>query len=157
MGIAPPSLTAWGVRQEEPRIVQCQLPASQLSRAPPENMKFKVAIISFFVSSALLHGQSTNSGTVEGTVLDPSGAAIAGATVEVHNPVSHYSRSSQTDNQGKFQFPNIPYNNYHLSTSASGFQNEAQDINVRSGVPIELKINLEIGGSTTTVKCRSQR
>jgi hypothetical protein len=117
-----------------------------------ENMKFKIAIISFLASSICisLQGQS-NSGIVEGTVLDPSGAAIKGATVEAQNPVSHYDETSQTDDQGKFKFTNVPYNNYHMTTTASGFQTGVQDIDVRSTVPLELKIGLKIGASTTTV------
>ncbi len=90
-------------------------------------------------------------GTVHGSVVDPSGAAVNGATVEIQNPVSHYSESTQTDSAGNFQFVNIPYNNYHVSTTANGFQASAQDVNVRSTVPIELKIGLKLGAETTTV------
>jgi hypothetical protein len=95
--------------------------------------------------------QSVGSGTIRGTVLDPSGAAIKGATVEVHNPVSHYSLSLRTDDQGAFEFRNVPLNNYHLQASAKSFQTNQQDVNVRSSVPVELKIDLAIGASTTTV------
>ena len=71
-------------------------------------------------SSVATYAQSSsaNSGTVRGSVLDPSGAAIMGATVEIQNPVSRYDKSVQTDAQGNFEFDNIPYNNYHLSASA---------------------------------------
>lgn len=99
-----------------------------------------------------LHAQSvSSSGTIRGSVLDPSGAAIKGAVVEIHNPVSGYNPSTQTDAQGGFAFTNVPYNNYHLSVIASGFQTSAQDVDVRSPVPVELKISLTIGAATTTV------
>src|SRR5271170_2255343 len=88
---------------------------------------------------------SANAGTVRGTVLDPSGAAIMGATVEIQNPVSRYDKSVQTDTQGKFEFDNLPYNNYHLSASAKGFQGGEQDINVRSPLAVEVKIPVKIG------------
>jgi len=95
----------------------------------------------------------SSSGTVHGSVLDPSGAVIAGAVVTIENPVSHYSRSTVTDSQGKFEFDNLPYNNYHLSAAATatGFQTAAEDINVRSAVPMELKINLALGKETQSV------
>ena len=93
----------------------------------------------------------SNSGTVRGSVLDPSGAVIAGAAVTLQNPVSHYTRSVITDNQGQFQFPNIPYNNYHVSVTAAGFQAATQDIDVRSPVPLDLKISLPVGAETQTV------
>jgi len=93
----------------------------------------------------------SNSGTVQGSVLDPSGAVIAGAVVTIQNPVSHYSRSAASDSQGKFEFANIPYNNYHLTAVAAGFQAGTEDINVRSAVPMELKISLALGKETQTV------
>jgi hypothetical protein len=100
-----------------------------------------------------LSAQSTsaNSGTVRGSVLDPSGAVIKGATVEIHNPVSGYDKSVQTDAQGNFELGNIPYNNYHLSASAQGFQGGEQDVNVRSPLPVEAKISLKIGVANESV------
>jgi len=93
----------------------------------------------------------SSSGTVHGTVLDPSGASIASAVVMIQNPVSHYTRSTASDSQGKFDFPNIPYNPYHLTVVAKGFQAETQDIDVRSSVPLELKISLTLGTETQSV------
>jgi hypothetical protein len=93
----------------------------------------------------------SNSGTVHGSVLDPSGAVIAGTVVTIQNPVSHYIRSATTDAQGKFEFSNVPYNNYHLTAVAAGFQSATQDINIRSAVPQELTINLALGHETQSV------
>ncbi len=104
----------------------------------------------FFTSQVLSYAQS-NSGTVRGSVVDPSGAAIAGATVEIHNPVSHYDQSTKTSHQGTFEFDNIPFNNYHMVVTASGFQAGTQDVDVRSPLPLETKFNLAIGTATTTV------
>ena len=70
-------------------------------------------------SGVLSYAQS--GGTVRGSVADPTGAVIAGATVEIQNPVSHYMQQIKTDNQGNFVFDNVPYNNYHVTASASGF------------------------------------
>jgi hypothetical protein len=52
---------------------------------------------------------------------------------------------------GKFEFDNIPFNNYHLTASASGFQSGTQNIDVRSPVPVELKIDLQVGSAKTVV------
>src|SRR5690349_18816695 len=89
-------------------------------------------------------GQS-NSGTIQGTVVDPSGAVVVGANITIENPVSHYSRRATSDSGGRFEFANIPYNNYHLSASAAGFQPTAQDVDIRSTVPLEVKLNLALG------------
>ena len=108
-----------------------------------------------FACCALTYAQS--SGTIRGSVLDPSGAVIAGATVTIENPVSHYSQSTKTDPQGRFDLPNVPYNPYHLTAGASGFQVTSQDLDLRSAIPMDLKITLKIGEATTTVTVESSQ
>jgi len=102
------------------------------------------------VTPGPLSAQS-NSGTVRGTVLDPSGAVINGATVDISNPVSQYKRTTRTNDQGSFGFDNIPFNNYHLTAAASGFQTSDQDADVRSAIPVQVKFSLTIGAENSTV------
>ncbi len=71
--------------------------------------------------------------------------------MEIQNPVSHYDRTAQTDSQGKFEFDNVPFNNYHVTATAAGFQSAEQDTDVRSPIPLELKFALKIGTATTSV------
>jgi hypothetical protein len=94
---------------------------------------------------------SSGSGAVRGSVVDPSGAIIKGATVTIANPVSQYNRTSQTDAQGNFEFDNIPFNNYHASASAPNFQTGHQDLNIRSSVPVEMKLTLKLGAASESV------
>ena len=90
-----------------------------------ESMKRILAVCGLsllcFAVSSFAQSSSGSSGTVRGSVLDPSGAAIASAAVEIRNPVSGYSRTAVTDNQGKFQFDNLPYNPYHVTAAAPKF------------------------------------
>jgi hypothetical protein len=88
---------------------------------------------------------------VSGTVVDPSGAVVVGATVEMRNPVSGFTRTTVTDVKGNFSFPNVPFNPYHLTVTKQGFASSAQDVDVRSVVPTNLNINLTVTGSTETV------
>ena len=88
---------------------------------------FAVAI--FPISSFAQAGAT--SGTVTGTVTDPSGAVVAGATVSIENPVSEFRRSVMTDGAGSFTFVNVPFNPYHLTVSGSGFSSSAQDVDVQ--------------------------
>ena len=99
--------------------------------------------------------QTGNSSNVQGTVTDPSGAVVANAAVTMHNPVSGFERAATTDAAGNFSFPNVPFNPYHLTVTASGFAPFAQDVDVRSSVPVELKIALQIAGSSSTVTVES--
>jgi len=92
-----------------------------------------------------------NSGSINGAVLDPSGAVVANASVEIHNPVSGYDRTTTTDSKGNFSFPNVPFNPYHMTVTAAGFASYAQDVTVRSVVPASLQINLQVSSTSTTV------
>ena len=91
------------------------------------------------------------SGTVRGSVADPSGAVVRGASVEIQNPVSHYSHTAKSDAQGNFEFLNVPFNNYHLTAAFPGFQTAEQDADVRSPLPVEVKFSLAIGASTESL------
>src|SRR5277367_3728299 len=97
------------------------------------------------------YAQSTGGGSVLGSVTDISGAAMANVTIRILNPVSGYDRTVRTDNQGHFSFANLPSNNYHLAASAAGFQSADQDVNIRSAVPMEVKIVMKIGEAKTEV------
>ena len=92
-----------------------------------------------------------NSTGVTGTVADPTGAVIPGASVTIHNPVSGFERTTETDASGNFAIANVPFNPYHMSVTAQGFAPYAQDIDVRSSVPISVKISLQLAGANTTV------
>src|SRR5271166_2387359 len=97
-----------------------------------------------------------NSSTVNGTVADPTGAVVPGATVVIHNPVSQYSRTATTDGDGKFSFTSVPVAPYHLSVSVTGFAPYAQDVDVRSAVALNLKITLQISASAESVTVQGE-
>jgi hypothetical protein len=108
-----------------------------------------ICLICFSFSSFAQSGG--NSTSVDGTVTDPSGAVVSNATVEVRNPVSGFQRTATTDATGKFVIPNVPFHPYHLTVSATGFAPKVQDIDVRSVVPVNLAISLQVTGSTESV------
>ncbi len=108
-----------------------------------------VAIL-FSVAISSVHAQA-NSGSITGVVTDPSGAVIPGAAVSILNPLSQYSRTSVTDNTGRFRFANIPFNPYHLSVVMSGFGNFVQDVDVTSVVPVNLSVSLKVNVASSTV------
>ena len=87
---------------------------------------------------------ATGNSSLSGVVADPSGAVVPGATIEIRNPVSQFDRSTTTDSAGRFSFPNVPFNPYHLSVKVAGFAAYSQDVDVRSAVPLALKITLQI-------------
>src|SRR5580698_28421 len=113
-------------------------------------------ILVCYLAIGLQANAQSNSASLSGTVLDSSGAVVPNATIEIHNPVSHFDRSATTDGAGKFSFGNVPFNPYHLSVAANGFAAYAQDIEVRSSVPLDVKINLQVAVSSETVTVQSE-
>ena len=104
----------------------------------------------FLIVPSSMLAQS-NSGIVQGTVVDPQKAAIAGAKVRLENPVSGHVNEVETGADGMFHIANIPFNPYHLTVTAPGFNNFTQDVDVRSTVPITLEIPLKLGAASTSV------
>jgi Carboxypeptidase regulatory-like domain len=94
--------------------------------------------------------QLGNSGSMEGIVKDPSGAALLGAKVEINYPVSGFTRTTATASDGTFRFTNIPFNTYHMTIAAPGFAAYTQDVDVRSTVPISMPISLKMGSAAST-------
>jgi hypothetical protein len=95
--------------------------------------------------------QLGNSGSIEGVVKDSSGGVVANATVEILNPVSTFRRQATTASDGSFRFTNVPFNPYHLTATATGFAPYAQDIDLRSTVPVPVQITLKVGSEVTSV------
>jgi hypothetical protein len=95
--------------------------------------------------------QSGNAGAVRGTVTDPSGAVIPGATVHLTNSISGLDRTVTTDATGQFELSNIPFNPYQISVSAAGFSSITQGIGIRSSIGTTLKLVLPIAGASSTV------
>jgi hypothetical protein len=110
-----------------------------------------VFALAFFLTQIVTLAQLGNSGSIEGVVQDASGGVIAGAKVEVSNPVSRFTRETVTDANGNFRITNVPLNPYHVVVSVEGFATFTQDVEVRSTVPTALKISLKVGASATSV------
>ena len=118
-----------------------------------QRASFAALFISIFFSFSAIQAQSAgNSGTIYGTVTDPTGAVIRGASVAIENPVSGYNRHTTSDSTGRYQFTNLPLNPYHLTISAPSFGTISQDADVRSTVPITVNLSLKLGETSTTVE-----
>jgi hypothetical protein len=92
-----------------------------------------------------------NTGTIQGTVTDPSGAAIPKADVSIHNPITGYNQTVQSGSDGSFRLINIPPNPYHLDVAVSGFAPYSQTVDITNSLPVQVKATLAVAGSSTSV------
>lgn len=97
-------------------------------------------------------GGSGMTGSLSGTVKDPQGAVVAGASVVLTNTRTNQSFEMTTDDEGRYRAENLPAGVYTLSASASGFQKSVvTNLNVTAGVRSNFGVNLQVGGVTATV------
>ncbi|HEX8137376.1 MAG TPA: TonB-dependent receptor [Pyrinomonadaceae bacterium] len=119
------------------------------------NYRTSIYFIALLLCAPLLvsvsAGAQTRIGTIQGTVKDPNGALVAGASVTVSQTVTGYQQTTQTDAQGSFKLVNIPFNSYLVRIEAAGFQAAEQHVDLESAVPTSLDIKLAVGATTETV------
>ena len=94
--------------------------------------------------------------SITGTVVDTTGAVVPGAKVEIRNVVSGLARDTVSDNAGSFTISNLPLNPYHLTVTASGFAPFAKDVEVRSSVPVVLKVALSVETAVQTIEVNGE-
>ena len=109
----------------------------------------------FSTSAVNTLAQGLSAGTVTGVVVDPNNAVVPNATVTIANSVTGYTRVANTGTDGTFRFDNVPPNPYELYASATGFASAHQRLEVRSAVPISVKIPLAVGSATAVVTITS--
>jgi outer membrane receptor protein involved in Fe transport len=96
--------------------------------------------------------QETTTG-FQGTIKDPSGAVIAGATVEVSGPALIGTRKVQTDAAGNYRFAALPPGDYTLTVSATGFRTYKQSgIGMTVGRFPNIDVQLQVGTLAETVE-----
>ena len=78
-------------------------------------------LASILVITTVTFGQST-SGSINGTVKDPGGALVPGATVTVTNPATSITQTAVTADDGGFSVPQLPPGNYTITIEKDGFK-----------------------------------
>ena len=92
-------------------------------------------------------------GSINGTVLDPSGAAVAGASVTVNDAAINVTASATTQKSGFFQIFNLPIGTYTVSVSQAGFQKEElSHVSVREAQATTVEVSLKVGQNTESVE-----
>ena len=105
-----------------------------------------------FLCSAFGFGQSQNA-SLEGQVIDKTGATIPQATVTLSAAERSLSSSLQTDNDGRFAFPNLLPGSYDLSITAKGFRTYVQHgIQLLANQSAQIPVSMEIGDASTKVE-----
>src|SRR5260370_40509864 len=89
-------------------------------------------LLAILLAAPFAGAQSTG-GRIRGTVMDPSGGAVVGATVTLINEATHATRVVQTGANGEYIFIEVPVGAYEIDATSQGFKKSA-----RKGIPLDL-------------------
>jgi TonB dependent receptor-like, beta-barrel/Carboxypeptidase regulatory-like domain/TonB-dependent Receptor Plug Domain len=90
------------------------------------------------------HARATVFGNVRGIVHDPQHRPVAKASVKLKSATSDWSQTAQTNDDGEFSFPAVPFGDYSVSVTASGFSAEKQILTLASDTSSILHFQLSI-------------
>src|ERR1700722_14466040 len=95
-------------------------------------------------------------GTIRGTVIDPTGAQVGGATIALTNVATNASQTATTDNAGRYILNFVPPGTYSETASAAGFRTAKQNnIIVEIAVDRPVDFKLEVGLVSSQVEVTS--
>src|SRR5215510_690964 len=117
-------------------------------------MSLLTAFGTLLLLAAGVFAQTQTTGTIEGTVTDPNGAVVPGATIKVASPNLMRVQSATTDGQGRYRIANLPPGKYTVTVKAvSGFAKfEQTDLNVNLSTTTTADIKLQPQGATAVVE-----
>ncbi|HEY3135662.1 MAG TPA: carboxypeptidase regulatory-like domain-containing protein [Blastocatellia bacterium] len=104
----------------------------------------------FLLCGIVVHAQDTT--TMSGTVTDPQGKVVGGATVSITNSATSASRDTKTNDDGSYVFNQIQPGTYTVRVEAKGFKtNVRENFELLVRTPATLNFQLEVGAVTETV------
>lgn len=93
---------------------------------------------------------------LQGTVQDPSGSLVAGATITLTNTSTQVTQTTTTDDSGLFRINSFPPGNYTAKAEKPGFQTEVIDFGVGTGELRNLSFTLNVATVTANVVVTTQ-
>src|SRR5688572_12592139 len=110
-------------------------------RIPPRGFSL---ILTILVSAVVVFAQ-TPTGSINGRVLDPNGAAVANATVTIKEPATNREITTQTNNEGFYEARNLPIGRYTVTVTQTGFATASvENIVVQTGQTATTDVTLTV-------------
>jgi Carboxypeptidase regulatory-like domain len=108
-----------------------------------------------FSAANVLFGQST--GSIRGTITDPSGSVVVDATSTLTETSTHLTRTVHSNSNGIFVFPDLPIGSYALRVTSTGFATgNYPALTLLTGQVIDLPVKLSLGSQSQEVTVTSE-
>ncbi len=99
---------------------------------------------------------AANTGTIAGTITDPQGAVVVGATVTLIDIATNNSRTTTTNASGRYIFVDVLPGKYRVTVTKQGFATtKAENQEVTVGSALTLNLTLQVGGASVVVEVQS--
>ena len=119
-------------------------------------MRHAVICLAMLLAAGSAFGQAGGTGTIQGTVTDPSDAVVAGASVTATNAATGITTERQTTQAGFFALTLLPAGEYTVTVKASGFQTFTQlHVVVDALQVVGVNPKLQLGGANQSVTVES--
>src|SRR5260221_12836203 len=110
---------------------------------------FTLALLLVAVGGSFAQG---NQGTIQGTVVDQTGAVVPGAEIVATRTATAATFTTTTTSDGFFEFPILPVGTYDLQVKRSGFTTLTdKGVELHIGAKLNLKLELKLSGKEETV------
>ena len=108
-------------------------------------------VVALLLAPSHLVAQATG-GSLVGTIFDQSGAAVAGADVDIVNVATNVTARSKTGSSGEYRADNLIPGSYRVTAKASGFKSMSQTVDVLLSKTETLNLTLVPGAATEVIE-----
>src|SRR5947209_9423577 len=116
-------------------------------KRPASNQRGATALLCALLLSLLAcvaASAQTGTSTVRGTVTDPQGNVVAGASVTLSNTEKNFTRTQATNSEGGYVFTSVPPGTYRLEAQATGFKKAVvSDVHALVNTPADQNVRSE--------------
>ena len=117
----------------------------------------KLISIAVLLLLPLVSMQAQSSSSLTGLVTDPSGGVVPGATIETVNSETNQKRTTLSDSQGRYSFPQMQPSTYQVTARAPGFSEVVvNNVRLLVNIPLTLDIQFTVGTVQQSVSVNAQ-
>src|SRR5579862_5853724 len=118
------------------------------------NLSLLVPVILMAFGTRAVVAQFT--GALSGTVLDPAGSAVPGASLRLANVATGVELAATSGSGGEYHFNSLPPATFRLTAQATSFSQAQYTVTLETGQTLNLDVKLAVGSATQTVQVSTQ-
>jgi hypothetical protein len=128
------------------------MPATTFKKGTQMKNLLRLVLVTCFAFYGTVCFAQEPTGSIEGTVSDPQGSVVQGATVNVRNAATNFSRNATSDDNGHYRISQLPPGTYEIKVSGTNFKTSVvTGFVVAVGQAAPLDVHLEVGGASEIV------